>query len=745
MSLRGFDALGASAALHSATANSFVVSGTFRDSADFTVLMLWDADNFYEHPRLRYLPDFNFAGAKLTFDVVFSKGVQPLDSPKSNWIDWATLDYIPLTGPPGKLRLWDHCSLKSGDFTVAAGTFHLQTTPAGIQPGDRLTLFFQNFYFDYRPAANPSSIEYQFFAAGNGTAHTITVNGRSYTHTEMDPSGESSAAQANALVAIINAGVGDPDVVASIGSVPYAVLLALRGSRSASVSATGNSAVSLGAATPADAAAALAQQINSTDWWTTNSTLALRATSNGNALTVNAARYGRVSTTETAVTLASGCVFAGLIPGATISIGATLYTIASVDSPTTLTLTTSAGTQTNVNYVADRGGVDGNMIELYALSATQTLTTAEANVRLSGGNSEVTWTCTIDFSLFSSTDLRQCWFTYAAALANSAPFSDTEWSASYTNWILTGPDAATQLWVAGPGSNRLEENNPACTYTGAWAKVSPESGFFSRGLARRAGATDHVTDETLTVKYNCASVHDLYLGTSLYLNSAVLWVSFDDAPEFAFSLRLDTGTQPAVNARRRLLPAVTAGAHTIRFRLKETGYFYFDFLEAAVVSDVPAPPEARPNLSPALDYSTDHSWKLPPARILWILDNLGFTGPINQYIGVFWWNQRTNPTARFASVQVTFPDPGTLGAAFTDRRRWNGTQQNNLPRRHGLHASQPTSRVILTQCSWAFGLRLPQQPLPSPFARQPTASPSKPVHSRSPVRSISPRQTRVSG
>ena len=35
LALRGFDGLGASAALHSATVDSFQVSGNFRDTADF--------------------------------------------------------------------------------------------------------------------------------------------------------------------------------------------------------------------------------------------------------------------------------------------------------------------------------------------------------------------------------------------------------------------------------------------------------------------------------------------------------------------------------------------------------------------------------------------------------------------------------------------------------------------------------------------------------------------------------------
>ena len=48
----------------------------------------------------------------------------------------------------------------------------------------------------------------------------------------------------------------------------------------------------------------------------------------------------------------------------------------------------------------------------------------------------------------------------------------------------------------------------------------------------------------------------------------------------------------------------------------------------------------RTGISPALDFDTDHSYKLPPARIMWIMDKLGYAGPMNEYLGVFWWNER---------------------------------------------------------------------------------------------------------
>ena len=58
MHLRGFDRRGAAAALHSASATGFTLSGVWKDSADFAVLVLYDADDPFGHPRWRYLPDF---------------------------------------------------------------------------------------------------------------------------------------------------------------------------------------------------------------------------------------------------------------------------------------------------------------------------------------------------------------------------------------------------------------------------------------------------------------------------------------------------------------------------------------------------------------------------------------------------------------------------------------------------------------------------------------------------------------
>ena len=99
-------------------------------------------------------------------------------------------------------------------------------------------------------------------------------------------------------------------------------------------------------------------------------------------------------------------------------------------------------------------------------------------------------------------------------------------------------------------------------------------------------------------------------------------------------------TDSAIVTRRQARTGVAAGRHTVTIRLTTSGVFYFNFLEAAVAS---APPNAlapRAGISPALDFDTNQSYMLPPARIMWMMDQLGYAGPMNEYLGVFWWNER---------------------------------------------------------------------------------------------------------
>ena len=158
----------------------------------------------------------------------------------------------------------------------------------------------------------------------------------------------------------INAGSGDPQVIAAIGSVSNSVDLTVHpmaGSVSIPVSATdGNASATLYQLTIVTVAATMAQLINQYDWASAglvNSIMA-SAASDG-SLTITAARTGTVNVNGMTVTWVSGTRFPGLHTGDTIWIGTSgamvAYAVASADSPIQVTLSASAGTQTGANYL----------------------------------------------------------------------------------------------------------------------------------------------------------------------------------------------------------------------------------------------------------------------------------------------------------------------------------------------------------------------------------------------------------
>jgi hypothetical protein len=662
LALRGFNTFAAAASIHNASPTGFTVSGTFRDPADFAVAVLYDADNYYEHPSIKYLPDFNFSGLTLNFDLNYTDGVQPIDSPKYNWIDWATLDCILEDGTTAQVNLFNNATLVGSSFPAAQATINV--VGPTIQPFDRLTLWFQNLAFDYIVPGGVSTVTFGFFAAGTGIAHTITVAGVTYTYTESNPAGESSADVASGLAGLMS---GDPNVVATTSGndVILTVRLSKTGTTFAVSASDGNAATTMYLTTAILVAEQIVGEINGTNWITANTTHALMASNSGAAITLTAARYGSVNVSGTGVAWVSGSTFPGILAGAAINIGGAAYTVASVQSPTQLTLTASAGTQTGVQYVAPRGGRDGNLIQMYTVAKTSTLAFDETEFQFSGGSSAVTWNVNINFSALVGgkdiSQIRQMWLTFAPSLTLNA-YVSTEWSAVFSNWTLSGPIPTQALSVAGPGSVRVEEDDRACDYTGTWVQ---QTGFYSQYFALSTSDTT----ASVTVTYTCQLSHDLYIGTSLYTDRGQAGIRLDGDTETMLNCYLNTDS-PVVT-RRKVRSNVTAGKHTVVIRLAQPGYFYFDFLEAAVVSDVPDALAPRTGISPALDFDTDHTYKLSPARLMWIMDKLGYAGAMNEYLGVFWWNERLASGGSYSTAQIAFT--GTFAGGDTVFLTLNGT------------------------------------------------------------------------
>jgi hypothetical protein len=321
-----------------------------------------------------------------------------------------------------------------------------------------------------------------------------------------------------------------------------------------------------------------------------------------------------------------------------------------------LSATASAGI---ITIECTKPGVDGNAITMYSVAKNTRLmaTTSTALgagqylAPFAGGSSNCTWRVTLDFNALSIPSIRQMWLTFAPPIPDGAPLTDTEWQAEFTNWTLTGPAAKRELKVAGPDSVRVEEDSPWCKYTGIWL---PQVGFYSGAFARRTADTG----AKLEVFYACNSTHDLYLGTTLFADRGEVSVSLDTDTATAHNFAVSA--EAPIYTRRLLRTNVPAGRHNVVITLTNSGNFDFDFLEAVVASAIPDPLPARTHVSPAFDYSTDHTFKLPPARTHWILDQLGFAGPMNEYIGVFWWNQRKRVGATVPQASVTFG--GTFAA-----------------------------------------------------------------------------------
>lgn len=584
--LQGFDQLGASAAVYDATPGGFKVKGHFQDAADFAVVVLYDADNFFDHPRIKYLPDFDFEGITLRFDVSY-QNLMPLNCRKYPTIDWPYLDVQPPAGDPVRIRLADHAEVVATPDEPAQAEFHILGDQ--LEGYDRLTLWYLNMAFDY---VVPGKVRtaYPFYAGTPGTLHSITVAGRTYVYAEKD--GDTSAAVAAALIELVNAGGGDPDVAASQGPDPWVVQLATRrdDGTSVQVGASGQPSETLFHVRATTVCRALAAQINSANYAAAEAPFSLQAEAQETTL--------RIRTVE--------------------------------------------------------GGYDANFLRMYAVWKNERLRTAEAEARFEGGTSTAVLRVTLDFAALGVPQIRRMWLTLAPRLADGKDYEPEEWAATFSNWVVSGPEEVRRLRIAGPDSVRLEAVDARCDYEGAWTL---ETGFYPGGVARVA----RTAGAAATIRYTSAHPHALWIWTSLAAGRGAVSVLIDGTPQGNFSASLNTAGE--VPTRRLLVAALPAGDHTVRLETTNASPFYFAGLEAVVESDVPEPLPPQPWMTPALDYSTDHTYKLPPARILWNLRQLGCSGEVNEYIGIFWWNRRRRTGGSPAELQLEFSGQFAAGDA----------------------------------------------------------------------------------
>lgn len=516
MHLQGFDGYGCTASMHHASDAGFKISGVWGEQDDFVVLVLWDADNNFEHPRMRYLPDTAFDGISLAFDLTTSNCVK-IESDLYPWIDWAFLNVTFTDGTNQQIRLSDYAT-GTGAYTNATVGFDLNGTPAG---GDYIELAWFDQHFN------------------------VQVYG-----------GETADAALGRLASAINGGFST-------------------GMAHASASGT-----------------------HITLTW---NGVAIGKGANANRIGV----YGMVHGTGTESWAPQGAMFSGGVSPDTYHV--------SLDFSSVLTKTVSGGTVPK--------------------------------------------------------QVQKMWLTFAPPIQSGATFTRAPFSVVVANWAVGDANGKRQLKVAGPGSVRIEEDNPWVVRAGYW-EDAPTDGFafWSQGRAIRSAYSAWEV-RTLTVETHCQSTHDIYVGTRLDTNCGIISATLDGGS----AVTLDC-YGAATQIRRRLFAGVAAGKHSVVITctspinpLSMGWYFYFDYLECAVRTDVPDAIETRTDVGVATDYDTDNTYKLSPQRLLWNLQKLGLVGEVDHYAGVFWWPVRkmlTAPSTWSQQTVITFSGAPTWGQTF---------------------------------------------------------------------------------
>jgi hypothetical protein len=606
MHLQGFDGYGAAAALWGASDGGFSVSGVFRDQADFAVVVLFEADDEFDHPRWKYLPDWNFAGIALAFDIQ-TTGLQSLESKKYPWTDWAYLNCLDGSGVEHQTLL-SSLATGPGGRTGASTTLTLHTVLAPAV-WDRVTLWYQNKAFDYIATGTEglSDCIQAMWWQGNATyVHSVTIGGATYSCVEGTLSsaqiafnivGQILASDPNCTAAV---GLGGNANVITVGLLPGVAGPVAVSSSDGSAGATLNNGC-------ASICSNIAAQINAIDW------------------------------------VANG--------------------------PVVL----SAAAVANQIIITAEPGADGNMVTFYELHKNANLYFTPASAQLAGGSSDsVTFHVAVNFSTLVWTSIQKLWLTFAPALTNGAAYVATEWTATVTNWTVTGTRA---LKVAGPGSVRIEETNSWVGRSGYW-EVAPADGFafWSEGRAIRSAYSASETRK-LTIETHCQSTHDIYVGTRLDGNCGIISAALDGGTPITLDCY-----GAGVQVRRKLFSGVAAGQHSVVLTVTSGKnaasmgwYFYFDFLECAVLSDVPDAPQVRTDTAVATDYDTDATYKMSPQRLLWGIQKSGLVGEIDHYAGVFWWKQAARVGGSFPSATVTFGGTWADGDVV-----WLGIGSSNL-------------------------------------------------------------------
>jgi hypothetical protein len=335
----------------------------------------------------------------------------------------------------------------------------------------------------------------------------------------------------------------------------------------------------------------------------------------------------------------------------------------------------TTGTTITITYVGtgrpttSTTGANGNLIGVYTYVSGSLTEQWDAPSKLfTGGTSPSQWRITLPFASLSdpalglvpASAIRKLRWTYSADLQAGA-FLRSEFQVVVSNWTVAGSGRGYS--IAGPGSQRIEDDSNQLQYTGTWAIAG---GNFSGGTIHSSG----VPQSSVSCTYTSSQDHSLYLGTRLLAGGTLISIVVDAGSPFTVNLDL-AGEDVLI---RTLLGQPGPGAHAVTVTHDGAAgtYFYFDFLEIAIPATTLPTETIELKLAAATDWDTEHSLALAPERTAWMIYSLGFQARVNHYVGALWFYELTCVGQQYASATITFSgstDPnlttqiilGTLG------------------------------------------------------------------------------------
>jgi hypothetical protein len=605
--------------IHHASPTGAQLSGRFNALTD-NVILEWNRDNDFEHPQLRYLPDGDFTGLTLSYDFAHI-GLADIASA-----------IFPYTGFP---YLNIYAGTNESLYQVSLQNY---ATPVG---GDA-----------HLPASATITL------GGSTTANDavkVLFFGEAYSYTVVT-TGESPSLAVASLVSQINS--SSASMTAAAGTNPGdLVLTTKRKGNDANlirgytltvghlIQATGSAAI--GGTPAAGDQASLAITLANGSSFTSSYTVQTGDGTGTVAQQLAAAINGNSSNNST-----NGVAAFWPGPGGASTILLVSWQGGAISDGIVYQGSATGGTTVSPTAAANMasGG-----------QATPTESWSPTVFQCAGGHSPA-WQVTLPFgSLIDitgrtvpATPIRKMQWTFSPPLPDSQAMEFQEWSATFSNWAVSGT-GTTLLKRASPGL-RFEDNSNEVTRSGSWVRTTGQ--YSGGGYSASGNAGDY-----LQLTYHSPYTHDLYAGVFQDSYSGIALITLDGTSQP--NQDLYGGAYDSYRARVRLASGVAPGLHTVRLTVSgaknaaSSGWnCNLDFFEAAAPGDWDDPAVVSTNIGFATDFDTA-ALSLSPQRLAWGMHQLGIQGQLDHFIGIGQFCERSRTGGSFPQCVYTFSGTAT--------------------------------------------------------------------------------------